>query len=127
MKTNKYILRRGDIDGYKPDNHDRTVNYRIIGADTVGAKNIEISIGEIEPGGSAEYHAHHPIEQVVYVIEGEGEGMIDGQTATFRTGDWIFVPAGAFHGFTATGQTPARLLVIYSPPLEKNVDKVIVA
>lgn len=120
-KKNRYIRRLEDIEGYCPENHGGTTNFRIIGAETVDARNIELSIGEIEPGGFAEYHAH-PVEQVVHVIEGELEGFIDGEPATLVAGDWLFIPSGVFHGVRA--KTHTRLIVIYTPPLTEHRDKI---
>jgi len=114
-------MRQEDIVGYAPENHGGTTNFRIIGKETVDAKNIELSIGEIEPGGFAEYHAH-PVEQVVHVIEGEMEGYIDDEPASLVAGDWLFIPSGIFHVVKA--KSHVKLIVIYAPPLTDNRDKI---
>lgn len=116
----RFILRQEDV-GYSPENHGGTTNYRIIGKDGVGAQHLELSIGEIEPGGFAEYHAH-PVEQVVHVLEGKMQGFIDGEAVSLNAGDWLFIPSGIFHGVKAT--TYVKLVVIYSPPLTDHQDEV---
>lgn len=43
---------------------------RLIGRETVGAKQVEMLIGEVERGQGALPHAHPGIEQVCYLLEG---------------------------------------------------------
>src|SRR5437762_3424482 len=52
---------------------------------------------EIAPGASAGRHTHAG-EEVSYVIEGEGEILIEGQPPLkIKGGDGFIVPAGAKH------------------------------
>ena len=41
MTSSKYHVRQSDVKPYSPANHVGTQNYRMIGAETVGAKQIE--------------------------------------------------------------------------------------
>jgi hypothetical protein len=63
MTSSKYHVRQSDVKPYSPANHVGTQNYRMIGAETVGAKQIEMLIGEVEQGKGALPHAHPGIEQ----------------------------------------------------------------
>src|SRR5450755_1842049 len=52
---------------------------------------------EIAPGASAGRHTHFG-EEISYVMDGEGELLIDGKPARqIKTGDGFIVPAGAIH------------------------------
>ncbi|MCA3875453.1 MAG: cupin domain-containing protein, partial [Burkholderia sp.] len=42
MTGKRYFVRLNDIQGYHPANHVGTLNRRLIGPDTVGAKQLEV-------------------------------------------------------------------------------------
>ncbi|MEU8527187.1 cupin domain-containing protein [Streptomyces sp. NPDC048629] len=117
-----YVVREEDVAGYSPANHTGTVNRRVIGRETVGAKFVEVLVGTLDPKARAAAHAHPGIEQVVHVLAGQGEGVVDGEHITFGPGDWIFLPEGSMHEFHGTGEEPLRIIVIYSPPYAERPD-----
>ena len=111
-----YFVNQQSVPAYHPANHTGTTNYRLIGAETVGAKSIEVVLGVIEKGQGALPHRHPGIEQVCYLLEGRALAEVGGQSRELGPGDCCFFPADARHTFTVTSDTPARVLVIYSPP-----------
>ncbi|HEY5897381.1 MAG TPA: cupin domain-containing protein [Burkholderiales bacterium] len=121
----RFFVREGDVQPYSPANHTGTMNRRLIGPETVGAKNIEVVLGVIEKGKGALPHAHPGIEQVCYLLEGSAVAEVCGQRCELRPGDSCFFPADTMHVFTVTSDTPAKVLVIYSPPYGESADKVI--
>lgn len=77
-----------------------------------------ISFGEVVllPGKGHERHNHPQSEEILYVLSGEGEQMLDdGEPFTIRAGATIYVPAGVYHGTRNTGWEPLRLLALYNP------------
>jgi quercetin dioxygenase-like cupin family protein len=56
----------------------------------------------------------HPHEQAGTLISGEFELTIDGETRRLKPGDSYIIPGGVEHG-GRTGDTPARVLDIFSP------------
>jgi mannose-6-phosphate isomerase-like protein (cupin superfamily) len=125
MKTSShpFIVRPGDVAPYHPANHSGTVNRRLIGADNVGASRVEVVLGVIEPGQGAHPHAHPGIEQVCYMLEGRARAEIGGESCEIGPGECCFFPAGVAHSFAVVGATPARILVIYSPPYGEDPAK----
>ncbi len=68
---------------------------------------------EIAPGASVGRHTH-PGEEISYIIEGEGELLIQGQPALkIKAGDGFVVPNGAIHDAHNTGTQPLKLAAIY--------------
>jgi quercetin dioxygenase-like cupin family protein len=68
---------------------------------------------EIAAGGMAPRHTHPGIE-VTYVMEGEGDLLVDGQPDRhLKAGDSFQVPAGVVHAARNTGSVPEKLLVTY--------------
>ena len=74
----RYFIRERDVPAYHPANHSGTTNRRLIGPETVGAKNVEVLLGVIEKGAGAARHAHPGVEQVCYLLEGSSlENLIE--------------------------------------------------
>ena len=77
-----------------------------------------ITFGEVvlQPGKGHDRHNHPHSEEVLYVLSGEGEQMLDdGEPFPVNAGDTIYVPTGMFHSTRNTGWAPLRLLALYSP------------
>ena len=120
-----YFVSQQSVTPYHPANHTGTINYRLIGPDTVGANNIEVVLGVVEKGKGALPHSHPGIEQVCYLLEGRALAEVGGHARELGPGDCCFFPAGMRHVFTVTSDTPAKVLVIYSPPYGESPDKVL--
>src|SRR6185312_8399390 len=68
---------------------------------------------EIAPGGSAGRHTH-PGDEISYVLEGQGEILMEGQPALkVKPGDGFIIPGGVKHDARNTGSTPLKLLGVY--------------
>lgn len=118
--SSRYFVRPSDLKPYSPANHVGTTNLRMIGAENVGARNIEMIHGTVEPGQGALPHAHPGIEQVVYVLEGRARAEVAGESAEVGPGDVCYFPPDIPHVFTAIGNRLVKVLVIYTPPYEEN-------
>jgi oxalate decarboxylase/phosphoglucose isomerase-like protein (cupin superfamily) len=82
---------------------------------TPGAK---LTFGEVVllPGQGHVRHNHPQSEEILYVLSGVGEQMVDDKPAfTVRAGDTIYVPTANFHSTVNTGWEPLRLLALYNP------------
>ena len=44
----RYFVREDEIEGYHPANHVGTLNKRLIGPETVGARQLEVLVGHIQ-------------------------------------------------------------------------------
>ncbi|MGY8526651.1 cupin domain-containing protein [Paracidovorax citrulli] len=119
-----YFVSLADTPGYHPANHVGTLNRRLIGPETVGARQLEVVHGTIEKGKGALPHAHPGIEQVCYVLEGRALAEVGGQQRELGPGDCCFFPADAMHVFTVVSDEPVKVLVIYSPPYEESAERV---
>jgi len=124
MTSSRYHVRQSDVAPYAPENHVGTRNFRMIGAETVGAKQLEMLIGEIEKGKGALPHAHPGIEQVCYLLEGEAHVEVAGEEFEMKPGEACFFPPEAVHLFIVTSEK-AKVLVIYSPPYGEDPAKAI--
>src|SRR5580698_7311602 len=77
--------------------------------DVSGGHQAVIASVTIAPGATAGRHTH-PGEEIAYVIEGEGEVLIEGQPPLhIKAGDGFVIPAGAIHDAHNTGAVPIKL------------------
>jgi mannose-6-phosphate isomerase-like protein (cupin superfamily) len=121
----RYFVRHEDVPPYHPANHTGTVNRRLIGAENVGARHLELVHGTVEKGKGALPHAHPGIEQVCYMLEGRARAEVGGEVCELGPGDCCFFPADVPHVFTVVSEEPVKVLVIYSPPYEENPSRVV--
>lgn len=121
----RYFVRAQDVPGYHPANHVGTTNRRLIGAENVGARNLEVVLGVIERGKGALPHAHPGIEQVCYMLAGRARVQVGDESCEIGADECCFLPADLPHVFTVVSDEPVRVLVIYSPPYEENPVRVV--
>jgi quercetin dioxygenase-like cupin family protein len=80
---------------------------------SVPGREAVIAAVELAPGGSTGRHTH-PGEEITYLIEGEGELLIDGEpTRKLKAGDGFIVPPAKKHDARNTGTRPMKLSVVY--------------
>ena len=82
------------------------------------ADGAAVTFGEVVllPGKGHDRHNHPDSEEILYILSGEGEQMVDdGEPFAVRPGDTIYVPSGVFHSTRNTSWEPMRLLALYNP------------
>jgi oxalate decarboxylase/phosphoglucose isomerase-like protein (cupin superfamily) len=81
-----------------------------------GAERFSFGMVVLEPGKGHARHNHSGSEEIIFVMSGEGEQMVDDQPPIHvRPGASIYIPADVYHSTLNTGWEPMRLLVVYSP------------
>ena len=76
-----------------------------------GAENFALRMFEIQPGGHTPLHTH-PQEHEVFILEGRGIFVYEGQEHDFDAEHIIFVPPNKEHRFMNTGDSLLRMLCI---------------
>ena len=77
-----------------------------------GREVIQVRV-DFDPGYVAPKHTH-PGEEIIYVIEGTLEYYIEGQSPVkVKSGDVLFVPAGAIHSAKNIGSVNGAELATY--------------
>ncbi|OCW59485.1 cupin domain-containing protein [Hoeflea olei] len=85
-----------------------------------GAGRFSAGLVHVPPGQGHARHNHPGAEEIIFVLEGEGEQMVEDTsgnpvTEQVRAGCTIFVPESRFHSTLNIGSTPMKLFVVYSP------------
>jgi len=63
------------------------------------------------PGGEFPEHVD-PYAHVFFILEGEGEAFVEGQTLPLKKGTALTVAAGKKHGYRNAGQTDLILITL---------------
>jgi mannose-6-phosphate isomerase-like protein (cupin superfamily) len=63
-------------------------------------------------GGSEGRHSHPGIEEIYYVLNGEGEAQVNGETAPVHKGDAIPVLLNETHSFKNTGPRDLEFMIV---------------
>ena len=99
-----------------------TYTEKVLGNNTYGAYTAMVLTVR---GQGPALHVHRDFEEAFYVVEGECEFEMDGQTTRATPGSFILVPRGAAHKYRLVSPEPATLFKILSPPgFEKFFEEV---
>jgi quercetin dioxygenase-like cupin family protein len=69
---------------------------------------------EVRAGAEPPPHVHANEEESFYVLEGELDFVVDGETLRLRAGDFAVLPRGRVHGFRVRSER-ARMLLLVTP------------
>ena len=72
-----------------------------------------LAIANLEKGKTIESH-RDPMEEIYFVLSGEGEMSVDEETRHVRPGDATWIPAGSAHSLTNTSEKDLLILVVAS-------------
>lgn len=117
MSTKKsagYCRHRMDYPWIDPFPGER-VTLHVKGADTEG----RFSCGEalLAPSAGQPLHIHHGMDELLYVVEGEIDFVLEGERFRTEAGGFVFIRRGSVHGFRNLSDGSARLLGVFSPPM----------
>ncbi|MED4600520.1 cupin domain-containing protein [Paenibacillus validus] len=89
--------------------------------EVTGSAGFSAGIVEMQPGQGHDRHNHPGAEELIYVISGEGEQMVEDASGnpivyTVASGSTIYVPESRYHYTVNTGKEPMKVFVVYSPP-----------
>lgn len=84
--------------------------------EVITGKQCQLVLMTLQPGEEIGAEVHEDHDQILVLVEGNGQAVLEGQAREIGTNDLIFVHAGVEHNFINTGARPLKLYTIYSPP-----------
>jgi quercetin dioxygenase-like cupin family protein len=118
MEQNKIV--KVPLDGGKKLNITFPIGAQVsmlMDAQTVGTRYLTENVTRVAPGLTLQpCHSHKDIEEIVYVVAGEGEIWIDGDTCKIKSGDSVLYPPNSRHTVKNTGSETLVLLCFFSSP-----------
>lgn len=101
LVTNKSNSRTG--------NYDKLTTWLLLGEMNTQQSEISIQITDVQPNGMQGLHRHSQV-QCYYIVQGQGEVLIDGASKVVNVGDAILIPSNAEHGIRNMGATVLQYL-----------------
>ncbi len=91
-----------------------------VGPEVNGAQRFSGGLVTVAPGGGHSRHNHPGAEEIILVISGTGQQMVEDEdgtpiTETVGPGCTVYVPESRYHSTLNTGAGPMTLFVVYSP------------
>jgi len=74
-----------------------------------------VGVNAFEPGQAHALHAHHGMDKIYYVLEGEGVFLLEGAELPMRPGDMLVAPDGVPHGVRNSGEARLAVLAVLAP------------
>ncbi len=117
----KYLVNVQDV---KPDEDDRSLRFNVkdrkgevlrdtyflIDPEDSPSQKLKMGHTTIYATGRTTGHAHEDMEEVYYVVAGEGVMKVGDDEFPIRTGDAFYVPPGEHHTTWQTGNIPLTVL-----------------
>lgn len=80
-------------------------------------KRSQLVLMSIPPGEDIGSEVHPDTDQILFVFDGEGRVIVNGQASDVEKHDVVFVPAGTEHNLVNTeDDEDLKIATIYSPP-----------
>lgn len=80
----------------------------------------QLVVMSIQVGGEIGEETHTDIDQILFLVDGQGEAVLNDQASVFEKNEVIYVPAGTKHNFKNTCMEDLKLYTVYSPPAHKD-------
>ena len=88
----------------------------LVGTENTDAPAMSLMHVVLLPGAGHERHNHPDSDEILYILSGRGEQMVDdADSFEVGPGQAVFIPKAAFHSTLNTGWEPMVLLAIYAP------------
>ena len=78
-----------------------------------GCETVTQFVGLIPPGRAPDHF--HKYDEVIYILEGQGELCIDGEVAALGPGSCVHLPRTLVHCLANTGDTEMRVMGVFRP------------
>lgn len=117
MAKDKYFIYPQDVSAFGFDWGKLTLT---VAPEVNGASCFSGGVVDLPSGEGHARHNHPGAEEIIFVISGEGEQMVEDEngnpiTTKVGPGCTIYVPESRFHSTKNTGAAPMQLFVVYSP------------
>jgi oxalate decarboxylase/phosphoglucose isomerase-like protein (cupin superfamily) len=116
-KTEKFFVHPRDVDAFGFDWGRLALT---VAPEVNGAERFSGGVVDLPTGKGHSRHNHPGAEEIIFVISGSGEQMVEDEkgnpiTQKVGPGTTVYVPESRFHSTLNTGPGPMQLFVVYSP------------
>jgi len=104
---------------------DKTVlrdTYFLVDPENGPSQILKMGYTTIYPTGTTTGHAHEHMEEVYFVISGEGVMVVGDEEFPIKPGDGLYVPPGEYHTTYQRGNLPLQVLWV-TAKVDEEEDK----
>ena len=83
--------------------------------ESCGANQLRLHVSVINPGEAAHPPHQHAGEEIIFLLEGQGEATIGGEKHPMQAMSALFCPEHVLHGLRNAGPTPIKYVVVRVP------------
>ena len=80
----------------------------------------ELAVMNIVAHAEMGKEAHQNTDEILFVVKGKGEVILNGRTHKIRQHDAVFVASGEDHNLKNVGRKDLKLLCVCAPPSSKS-------
>lgn len=91
-----------------------------LGPKVNGATRFSAAVVTVPPGQGHSRHNHPGAEEIIYILSGKGEQMVEDDQGTPHVqevvaGCTVFIPDSRYHSTLNTGSDEMKIFVVYAP------------
>lgn len=75
----------------------------------------QLVVMSLLPGEDIGMETHPTSDQILYIVAGSGQAIINGEKKSIQKHSIIFVPAGAEHNIISSSKEKMKLFTVYAP------------
>jgi len=96
----------------------------LIKPDITGNEHCSVNMVRLAPGAVVTpAHSHPEEEEVIYIVEGKGEVMIDDRVYPLRTGSVAIFPPKSVHMLKNSEESEMKVICFFSPAADTTMYK----
>ena len=89
----------------------------VVSDDTLKASHCSACVIQVAPGERVRpAHSHPNGEEVIYIINGTGRVLVDGEVQSVKAGSTVLFPRGAVHMLHNTSDEEMKVVCFFAPP-----------
>jgi mannose-6-phosphate isomerase-like protein (cupin superfamily) len=92
----------------------RKVNV-LIGSDKLKSERMTVGLTEIPPETDMAPHVHLDKEEIIFIIDGYGEAVVDGSVEKLEPNTAVLFPMGLTHVIKNKGCNPMKFVFMFNP------------
>jgi uncharacterized cupin superfamily protein len=93
----------------------------LVRPDTTGTEFCAVNMVRLAPGATVSpAHSHNANEEVIYIVSGSGQILIDGTVYELRAGSIAVLPKQKIHMLRNTDKEEMKVVCFFAPPTDTS-------
>lgn len=122
MRFAQYVVRLWERRGEVREAPYKREIVPIFGPERGGIAELNANVTYIDPGSGTNYHSH-VIGELIWVVSGRGEALLEDERYELQPDTVFFVPKGVFHHVRNTSPETMKLYNVFAPGMDREEQK----